>query len=277
MNKSFLLYVQDKTSLLQISKALTHFKIEHDIKENEQRLDTESYYLQTLLNALPNPIFYKDEKGFYTGCNKAFEEMFGLQKEDIIGKSVYDFSPKDLADIYFKMDQELYQKPGIQVYESCVLFKDGKRHHVIFHKATFNHSNGSLAGIVGIVIDITKQKKAEKAFFDRHNYYSNLFEYSNDAILLFNNKGNFIDVNPQAIKLFGYTKNEFLKKNIFNLHKKEDLNNAKKIFKTLIQESWIRFKTTLINSKSQNLNVEINTSIIDEDNKIFQGIVRDIK
>ena len=114
-------------------------------------------FLQNLIDAIPNAIFYKDTNGIYQGCNSAFEKFLGLSKEGIIGKSVYDLYPVDLADSYKRMDQALFDKPGSEVYESSLLYVDGKMHDVVFNKATYTDESGRLSGLVGIVLDITKR------------------------------------------------------------------------------------------------------------------------
>ena len=70
---------------------------------------------QTLMNAIPNPIFYKDVQGIYQGCNKAFADFIGMPQEKIIGCSVYDLSPCDLARKYEAMDGELFNNPQVQI------------------------------------------------------------------------------------------------------------------------------------------------------------------
>lgn len=115
-----------------------------------------------LIDAIPNPIFYKDTNGIYRGCNKAFEDYLGLTKEEIVGKSVYDLSPKELADKYHQMDSELFNKVGKQTYEYQVKYADGTLHDVIFNKATYVDSDKKPAGLVGVMVDITERKKAEK-------------------------------------------------------------------------------------------------------------------
>ena len=69
-------------------------------------------FCEVLIDAIPMPIYYKDIQGIYRGCNKTFETMFGLSEEDIIGKTVSDIWPKELADIYHKMDQGAIQPSG---------------------------------------------------------------------------------------------------------------------------------------------------------------------
>jgi PAS domain S-box-containing protein len=76
-------------------------------KRAEERVEEQLRFLQTLVDTLPTPIFYKGKDGKYTGCNKAFEEFVGRQREKIIGKTVYDIGPKRIADKYYEKDREL--------------------------------------------------------------------------------------------------------------------------------------------------------------------------
>jgi PAS domain S-box-containing protein len=119
-------------------------------------------FLQTLMDAIPNPIFYKDIEGRYLGCNKACEDAWGISREELIGKTVFDQHPRDLAAIYYARDMELLNRPGVQVYETSMAHTDGTRKDVIIHKATFSHLDGTLAGLIGIQVDITARKRAEE-------------------------------------------------------------------------------------------------------------------
>ncbi len=120
--------------------------------------------LRSVIDHIPNPIFFKDTAGVYTGCNQAFLEYLGQPAEAIIGKSVYDLNTnRELADRYHEMDMTLFRNPGLQSYEASVKYADGSLHQVIFNKATFNNPDGSLAGLVGTMVDITERKAAEQA------------------------------------------------------------------------------------------------------------------
>ncbi|MEJ2698548.1 MAG: EAL domain-containing protein [Desulfuromonadales bacterium] len=117
---------------------------------------------QIILNALPAPVFYKDEKGIYLGCNKAFEAFIGLPKEKIVGRDVFEVAPEDLASVYREADLALLHRGGTQSYETSVLYADGSRHEVLFHKAVFHKADGRVGGMVGALLDITERKEAEK-------------------------------------------------------------------------------------------------------------------
>ncbi|MCK9390397.1 MAG: PAS domain S-box protein [Syntrophales bacterium] len=127
-------------------------------------------FLQTLINTIPSPIFCKDVNGQYQDCNTEFEVYTGFKKEEIIGKGVYDIYPTDVADNYHEMDLALFRRPGRQIYEQPITYADGKKHDVIVNKATYLNADGTLAGLVGVMVDITERKQAEEQLKIYHQY-----------------------------------------------------------------------------------------------------------
>jgi len=127
-------------------------------------------FIGQLVDTIPSPVFFKDEEGRYLGCNAAFEQYIGIGRQDLVGRSVYDISPKDLADKYFAADQALFEQRGTQTYEAAVSYADGSRHDVVFYKATFNKADGSLGGLVGVIHDISERKRMEEAIWHEANY-----------------------------------------------------------------------------------------------------------
>ncbi|PKO18905.1 hypothetical protein CVU37_05910 [candidate division BRC1 bacterium HGW-BRC1-1] len=137
-----------------------------EIKLTEEALKERSAFLNTLLSAIPVPIFYKDSAGHYLGINKAFEEFFGKPRDQLLGTSVFDLSPHDLAQVYHAKDTELLQNRGTQVYESQVEDASGALHDVVFHKAPFTDGDDNVLGLIGVILDITERKKAEERTFE---------------------------------------------------------------------------------------------------------------
>jgi PAS domain S-box-containing protein len=159
-----LMFVRQKATLDESNGLLatTLSEIE-ERKKAESKLQEQINFLRALMDTIPNPIFYKDEKGIYLGCNDAFEKATGMSKVEIIGKTAYDIAPKDLADKYNEMDKALLRKPGAQIYETSFQYYDGSRRDIISNKATYFRVDGTVAGIVGVFVDITEHKRAEEA------------------------------------------------------------------------------------------------------------------
>jgi len=132
-------------------------------KQAETMLRDQLHFLQQLLDSIPVPVFFKDAEGYYLGCNAAFESFFSLSRSQVVGRSVYEIAPKELADIYRESDVVLLRNPGTQIYETVIEHSDGSRHDVIFNKATYVDSDGRVAGIVGAIVDITERKNVEKS------------------------------------------------------------------------------------------------------------------
>ncbi len=129
-------------------------------------------FLRTLLDTIPNPIFYKDAEGKYLGCNRAFAEYIGLPVAKIVGNSVFEVASEPMADQYFYMDHQLFQEPGkTQVYESVVIDAQGNKRNVVFNKAAFHNDDGALGGLVGVINDVTEYNRVQK---ELHEYQRKL-------------------------------------------------------------------------------------------------------
>ncbi len=146
---------------------LVHVQDITERKIVEQALSDNVRFMDTLINTIPNPIFYKNAEGIYLGCNDAFAEQFlGLSRQEIIGKSLYDFPksiPKDLADFYHEQDIKLIYKTGTQFYETQVQSAEGVMRNYLANKATFTNASGAISGIVGVLVDLTEYRRVENA------------------------------------------------------------------------------------------------------------------
>lgn len=117
--------------------------------------------IQNAIDMLPSPIFIKDGAGCYIACNRAFENYIGLPRARIVGATVYDVAPAELAAIYEKADCDLIARGGTQSYEANVRYADGTYHDVLFFKSVFYNAEGKTDGISGVMLDITERKRLE--------------------------------------------------------------------------------------------------------------------
>ena len=131
--------------------------------------------LRSILDAIPAPVFYKDRAGIYLGANRAFEKCQGRERSQLIGKSVFETAPPDLAAIYFEADRELLSRGGEQQYESQMAYADGSPRDIIFYKAVFERG-GEAGGIVGMLLDITERKRMEALCEQQKDFSENLVQ-----------------------------------------------------------------------------------------------------
>ncbi|EHI99698.1 diguanylate cyclase with PAS/PAC and GAF sensors [Clostridium sp. DL-VIII] len=130
-----------------------------EIKLHTKKLADNFKFLETLMNAIPHPIYSKDEQGGYNHFNTAFVEFLGITKEELIGNTAYDVFGKGLAERYYESDRNLIEKNGTQVYESKLKHHDNTYHDVIFSKSVVKDEHDKNKGLVGVIMDITEEKK----------------------------------------------------------------------------------------------------------------------
>ncbi len=130
-------------------------------RELERRQNEHRQFLETLFSAIPSPLYYKDTQGRYLGCNTAFEALIGRPRQDILGQTAFELYPPDHADIYDAHDRRVFRENTAERYEAQLRDAAGGDHHVILSKAPFTSADGQVLGLVGVVTDITVQKRLE--------------------------------------------------------------------------------------------------------------------
>jgi diguanylate cyclase (GGDEF)-like protein/PAS domain S-box-containing protein len=133
-----------------------------EIKLQQKKVSDNLNFLKTLMEAIPYPIYSKDENGRYNHCNVALTEFLGIKKEEFVGNNAKSVFEKKLAKIYDKTDKNLIEGKGTQACESKLKHNDGTYHDVIFNRSVVLNEEGNNKGLVGVIIDITEQKKNEE-------------------------------------------------------------------------------------------------------------------
>jgi len=173
----------------------------------EAAMRRQSRLMGTLMDTIPDPVFYKGVDGRLLGCNKAYEEFAGLPAEKILGRTVRDLFPADQADAYEARNRELLAAPGSLTYELKIRDKAGETRTVIVNAATFSAAGGVVGGIVGVIRDVTELRRTS----DDLRLFRDLIESSTDAIMILAPRdGRFLDVNVSACESLGYSKPELL-------------------------------------------------------------------
>ncbi|WP_337998141.1 PAS domain S-box protein [Oleispirillum naphthae] len=159
--------------------------------------------LRAVMEAIPAPVFFKDEDLVYRACNAAFAAYLGRPAEDVVGKTVYDIAPRHLAETYDRADRDLLAQGGTQIYETQMRYADGSIRDISFHKALFRSKAGNLRGMIGVMLDITPGKRAESALREREESLRLLLEATDEGIIAADMECRCTLANPAAARMLG--------------------------------------------------------------------------
>jgi PAS domain S-box-containing protein len=145
-------------------KEEAHTKSQAQWEQTEEKLRSFLLLMDTVMNTIPNPIYFKDAEGVYQGCNKVFaKRILGLTRDHIIGKrpmEMPDQIPADLAAAYQRQEYKMIDKTGFHSFETQVQCADGQRRDFLFSLAPVMDHQGNLSGSVAVLSDLTEKNRA---------------------------------------------------------------------------------------------------------------------
>ncbi len=194
-----------------------------ELRRTEKKIRNNVKFLETLLNNIPNPVFYKDNKGAYLGCNETFSKMVtGLPEEEILGytlpelaeRFVIDFSPKfpaeeirkliENSDEYHREELELIKTGGSQLEEYEALCADGMKRDFLTSRTAYRDEEGNIAGMVSVMQDITRIKQIERTLRDNLQFLETLINTIPNPVFYKDRNGAYIGCNEVfANRIFG--------------------------------------------------------------------------
>jgi PAS domain S-box-containing protein len=211
----------------------THQKLEAEEverKKAEEQASSSELFSSIIYENIPSMVFVKDVKNFrFRSINKAGEQMVGKSREELAGKTDYEIFPRAEADYFREKDIEALETGMPLLVEELMTTPNGLR-WMRTRKIGVRDENGRPLYILGIVEDITDLKKKQEDL-NKYNielerkveertrelatsekrFYS-IIQSAPDAIIISNEKETIQLVNTQTEKLFGYSKDELLGK-----------------------------------------------------------------
>jgi|GEM_PF-2426485 len=124
-------------------------------------LSEQTHLLSEILEAIPLPIYLKDCKGLYQQLNRAFEDYFGVRREDYLNKNVFDLLEEETAWLHHSQDQQLFREQGHQSYQARNQRSDGRFSDAVYKKAALLSAQGETRGLVGVIFDVTERQEWE--------------------------------------------------------------------------------------------------------------------
>lgn len=125
-------------------------------------------FMKSIIDQIPDPIFIKDREHRWVVVNRAFaDNMIRQPEEKVIGRTDYDYFPRELADRLWGQDAQMFETKQTLEFEESVTDATGNTRYFYTRKIPLLDPDGNPEYLIGIVNDITERKISEKTMARR--------------------------------------------------------------------------------------------------------------
>ena len=175
-------------------------------KRAEEELYRSRQMLQSILDTIPQRVFWKDRNCIYLGCNRAFATDAGLNNPaEIIGKNDFELAWSGTAELYRADDKLVMEKGSAKLnFDETQSRPDGSLLWLRTNKLPLRDREGKVTGVIGTHEDITERKQAEQALRASEKRYRLLFERNLAGVFRYTAEGRVADANDAYAHVLGY-------------------------------------------------------------------------
>lgn len=222
------MYHHKSTRIIQLSQwfaifflLLAFFMIYQNTAKKEialTALDEKEKFLKAIISNSSNPIAIRDLNGQYLLVNDRVEEITGLPREKVVGKSLWEIHEKELADSSKAMDDEVVRSKKVMIREQTILHGDTKRSFVVSRFPILDESDNIYAvGSIGTEISALRETQ------ELLEEYMHFFNNSNDLCAICTIDSEFKQLNAMVLSTLGYAEAEMIGKSFIDFVHPDDI------------------------------------------------------
>ncbi len=179
------------------------------LSQFEVSLHQMNSYFSALINSIENPIFVKDRQSRLLIVNDAFCSIFGLNRNEIIGKTLAEKVSASEREHFLAVDREVFRQGHEVLREETLTVSKGKTKTIITKKKRFVDPQGQYF-LVGLIHDISESKLAE----EKLKISASVFSHAREGIMITDAARKIIDVNDRFTTITGYQRQEAIGQNL---------------------------------------------------------------
>jgi PAS domain S-box-containing protein len=186
---------------------MKNLRLAHEMEERkaaQAQLEDERLLLQTLIQALPDPVWLKDANGTFLACNGAFGLLFNDTPSSIVGRRDNYYVGDELATFFQEKDREAIAAGQPSTNEEWLTYASDGR-HVLWEttKAPVYDAQGQAVGVLGIARDITRHRLLEDELRTKERYQQALLDNFPFMVWLKDIQSRFLAVNRPLLATAG--------------------------------------------------------------------------
>ena len=205
-----------------------------EAKRTEAAYKEQLHFTRALIDAIPNPVYFKDVEGRYRVYNRAWHELWG-DGRDWVGKTVHDMFDEPIARLHDERDRPLFSSPSSVQYEAMMPTNAGRQREMLYNKVSFVDQAGRIAGVIGTITDVTGYKETERALEASEARFRVLTESGLDLISVLAEDGTILYQSLALRHLLGYDPADTIGRNVFELVHRDDVDAARAAFRRIVE------------------------------------------
>ncbi|GGI71148.1 EAL domain-containing protein [Shewanella gelidii] len=261
---------------LLLKRQMDKKQLELELKKHERLLEKQKDTLQSIIDGIPDLIFYKSIEGIYLGCNKAFAEFMGRPVSEIQGKDDVELFGKENAKLFREKDRIIIAEDSFVTNEDTVAYPDGRLVDFSTVKTPYKDKHGKHRGIVGVSRNITDRKRVEQQLLVSEMTYRAVLSTALDGFFIISMQGKIIESNQSYCDMSGFGLNELIGLPINELDASTEHRFDQQTVRQVIQDGRMSITTLHRHKAGHNFPVEVNVRYWNEDGGKFFVFVKDI-
>ncbi len=239
--------------------------VEDALRKNESKY-------RTLIENLPQKIFFKDRNSVYISCNENYARDLKIGVNEISGMDDYDFYPQELAERYRSDDKRIIETLSIEDIEEPYI-QNGNQFWVHTVKTPVKDEKGETTGILAIFWDITEKKKAEEQLF----VVQSAVDKAGESIFLIDKDAKILNVNEAVCRSLGYSREELLSMTVADFDPSFPIEKWPDHWKELKEKGSLIFETIHRDKNGAEFQVEVRVNYVASGDKEYNfAFARDI-
>lgn len=210
-----------------------------ELEEANNTIRKQKNFLESILDTIPNAVYYRDLGGNYIGFNKKWSDLFIGQSRSIEVSKINELLPERYSAVLSEGDDDLLYKKRQVKYNCNIILADNCEHNLVIYKDVFRDERGAIVGIIGVINDVTDYNLTFLESIKTGNLLQAIFDLAPIGICTFDEDGT-IEQSNEYLKTLMLENSRLEYTNILDFILEEEKEEVREAIKTFPKESIVK-------------------------------------